>query len=179
MSQGRQTLLIVAIALLAAASGAIFYWWRSGGLEPVPARAAHAVMGASLEDLSGRQQPLSQWRGKALIVNFWATWCPPCREEIPEFIKAQDKYRVQGLQFVGIAIDRRDAVEAFVKEMGINYPVLLGGVEAMELTRKAGNRAGILPFTLVIDRSGKVVGKELGKITRAKLEHILQSLLRT
>ncbi|MBI3937718.1 MAG: TlpA family protein disulfide reductase [Betaproteobacteria bacterium] len=179
MSQGRQTLLIVAIALLATASGAIFYWWRSGGLEPVPARAAHAVMGASLEDLSGRQQPLSQWRGKALVVNFWATWCPPCREEIPEFIKAQDKYRAQGLQFVGIAIDRRDAVEAFVKEMGINYPVLLGGVEAMELTREAGNRAGVLPFTLVIDRSGKVVGKELGKITRAKLEHILQSLLRT
>jgi thiol-disulfide isomerase/thioredoxin len=111
------------------------------------------------------------------VVNLWATWCEPCREEIPAFVRLQDKYRARGLQFVGIAIDRRDPVQAFVREFGMNYPVLLGGIETVEMSRRAGNRVGALPFTIIIDRNGKIAGTELGGINEARLEGIIESLL--
>lgn len=112
-----------------------------------------------------------------LIVNFWATWCPPCRVEIPQFIKVQEKYRSRGLVLVGVAMDKKDAVRAYADEIGINYPVLLGDLEAMELSRKAGNRFGALPFTLIIDRTGRIIATELGGLTQAKLEPIIGPLL--
>lgn len=112
-----------------------------------------------------------------MIVNFWATWCPPCLEEIPQFIKVQEKYRSRGLVFVGVAVDKKDAVRAYAKEVGINYPVLMGGLDAMELSRKAGNHAGVLPFTLIVDRNGKIIASEYGGLTQDKLEPIIGSLL--
>ncbi len=147
--------------------------WAAG----VDAGVADVVMATRLADLDGQSQPLSQWRGKVLVVNLWATWCAPCREEIPAFVRLQDKYRARGLQFVGIAIDRRDPVQAFAREFGMNYPVLLGGIETVEMSRRAGNRVGALPFTIIIDRNGKIAGTELGGINEAKLQGIIESLL--
>lgn len=170
----RQALLFVAVALLAGAAGVLFSISRYGG---TAAGASQAVMATRLADLQGQSQALSQWRGKVLIVNFWATWCAPCREEIPVFIRLQEKYRTQGLQFVGIAIDQRDPVEVFAREFGMNYPVLLGGIETVEMSRQAGNRAGALPFTLILDRDGKIIGTELGSIKETKLEGIIKPLL--
>lgn len=172
--------LIVAVALLALCAG-LFAGWRAqtpASLSPAQAKSvAEMLYVSSLPDLKGDNQPLAQWRGKVLIVNFWATWCPPCREEIPQFIKVQEKYRKRGLVFVGVAVDKKDAVSAYADEIGINYPVLLGGLEAIELSRKAGNRAGALPFTLIIDRTGKIIATELGGLTQAKLEPIIDPLL--
>src|SRR5574337_1673050 len=90
-------------------------------------RSALALLDLALPDLAGKEQPLAQWRGKVLVVNFWATWCAPCREEMPEFIKAQSEYGAKGLQFVGIAVDQADKTEQFAKEIGLNYPTLVGG----------------------------------------------------
>jgi len=171
----RRVLLFVAVAVLAGAAGILFNVWRMDGESD--AGVADAVMATRLADLDGQSQPLSRWRGKVLVVNLWATWCAPCREEIPAFVRLQDKYRAQGLQFVGIAIDRREPVQAFAREFGMNYPVLLGGIETVEMSRRAGNRVGALPFTLIIDRNGKIAGAELGGIDEAKLQGIIESLL--
>ena len=137
-----------------------------------------AIMALRLPDLAGREQPLSQWRGKVVVVNFWATWCAPCREEVPAFVRLQEQYAPQGVQFVGIAIDQRDKVASFAREIGINYAILLGGIDTIDLTRKTGYRVGALPFTLVLDRQGEIATRELGVVREADLERLLQKLLR-
>lgn len=172
----RRFLLFGVVAILAAVAGVLFNAWRLDGAGAKEG-AAEAVMATRLADLQGQTQALSQWRGKVLVVNFWATWCAPCREEIPAFIRLQDQYRAQGLQFVGIAIDQRDPVLAFIREFGINYPVLLGGIETVEMSRQAGNRAGALPFTLIFDRAGKIATTEIGGIKEARLQAIIKPLL--
>ena len=166
-------MLIGVVAIAAAAAGyGVNIWRQTGGT-----RAAERVLATRLLDLDGRPQLLNQWRGKVLVVNFWATWCTPCREEIPGFVRLQEKYAGRGLQFVGIAIDRRDKVQAFAREFGMNYPILLGGFDTVDISRHAGNRVGALPFTLILDRSGQIVGIVLGGLKEAKLDGMIQPLL--
>ena len=174
MTRGRQLLLAALVAIGAAAVGyGVNAWWRSD----TQSGTAAAVMAARLSDLEGKSLSIDQWRGRVLVINFWATWCTPCREEIPLFVRLQEKHRARGLQFVGIAIDERDKVAAFAQDFGMNYPVLLGGMDTVELSRRAGNRLGALPFTIVIDRSGSIASVVLGVVKEAKLESVLQSLL--
>jgi thiol-disulfide isomerase/thioredoxin len=138
---------------------------------------AQALLGVSLPDAKGREQSIGQWKGKVLVVNFWATWCVPCREEMPEFVRAQQEFGARGLQFVGIAIDDAAKVDAFAAELGLNYPALIGGYGAMELSRSLGNRLGALPFTVIIDRAGRVSHTQLGPIKEAQLRAIVSQLL--
>lgn len=183
MRNPRAIALLAAVAFVSAAGGyALNLWWRSGdGSEHPPAgdpkAVAEAVFAARLADLQGSTQTLEQWRGRVLVVNFWATWCTPCREEIPVFVRMQKRYGAQGLQFVGIAIDQPDKVAEFAREFRINYPVLLGGLETMELLQLSGYRSGVLPFTLVIDRSGNIARQELGGLREARLDSIIRPLL--
>jgi thiol-disulfide isomerase/thioredoxin len=135
------------------------------------------VLGAKLMGVDDQVHPFEQWRGKVLIVNFWATWCAPCREEIPGFVKFQQAYGPAGLQFVGIAIDQKPRVIPYAQEMGINYPLLVGGLETMDFARQLGNRMSVLPFTLVLDRTGKVVLSEVGILKADKLEKTVKPLL--
>lgn len=175
----RQALAIAAAAVVFAAAGVIAYQWRAGAFDGVPASAiaSQRIMSARLAGLDGATQTIEQWRGKVLVVNFWATWCAPCREEIPEFIRFQADYGPRGVQFVGIAVDTAARVAAYAKEFGINYPLLVGGLEAMELAREVGDRAGVLPFSLVIDRSGRIVATVVGILKPEKLEKMLLPLL--
>lgn len=174
MSRAKGVALLLAVAVCAGAAGYGFNLWRmgSGGEQG----AAETIMALQLADLKGQRQSLAQWRGKVLVVNFWATWCTPCREEIPMFVRLQERYRGQGLQFVGIAIDQQDKVQSFAGEFGINYPILMGDMEAVELSRQAGNRIGALPFTLVINRDGKITATQLGELKEAKLDAMIQPL---
>ena len=138
---------------------------------------AGAIFGIALPDTSGREQSIGQWKGKVLVVNFWATWCVPCREEMPEFVKAQRDFGGQGLQFVGIAIDDAAKVKEFAAELSLNYPALIGGYGAMELSKTLGNRLGALPFTIVVDRSGRINHTQLGPLKDAQLRSIVSQLL--
>src|SRR5690348_27336 len=126
-------------------------------------RDGSAVLGLVLPDLHGQQQALAQWRGKVLVVNFWATWCAPCREEMPEFVAVQARDGPKGVQFVGIAVDDPDKVRTFAQDIGLNYPTLIGGYGAIELSRTLGNDLAALPFTIVLDRQGRVVHTQLGQ----------------
>jgi thiol-disulfide isomerase/thioredoxin len=172
VNRRRQWLVVAGVAVAAAVAGAGVHLWRTAGDAP-----AGPLYTLRLPDLAGRVQDLDQWRGKVLVVNFWATWCAPCREEIPILVGLQEKYGARGLQFVGIAIDQRDKVEVFAREFKINYAVLLGGLETIDVSRQIGNRLGALPFTVVLDRGGRIVSRELGKVKEAQLERLVASLL--
>jgi thiol-disulfide isomerase/thioredoxin len=171
VTRRRQVVSVLVVAIAAAAAGYGTRLWHEGD------RSADALMAVRLADMEGRQQALDQWRGKVLVVNFWATWCEPCREEIPAFVRLQDKYRMRGVQFVGIAIDQRDKIRMFVHQFEINYPILVGGLDAIDISRQSGNRVGGLPFTVVLDRHGQIVGRELGKASEERLEALFRSLL--
>jgi thiol-disulfide isomerase/thioredoxin len=135
------------------------------------------LLALSLPDTHGTAQPLRQWRGKVLVVNFWATWCVPCREEMPEFVRAQRELGPQGVQFVGIAVDQADKVARFAKELDLNYPALVGGYEAMDLSKPLGNRLLALPFTVILGRDGQVAHTQLGPLKPAQLRSILANLI--
>jgi thiol-disulfide isomerase/thioredoxin len=144
---------------------------------PASAAGADAILALSLPDLQNRVQALNQWRGQVLIVNFWATWCTPCREEIPIFVKLQQKYAGKGLQIVGISIDEVDKTREFSISFGINYPGLIGTFDAVEVSKRAGNDKRVLPFTVILGRDGQIARTESGGLTEQKLEGVIKSLL--
>ncbi len=175
MNRLQQLFAFTAVALLALAAGLYF---RIGEVESATAPPTPpGLMDAALADLKGVKTPLGTWKGKVLVINFWATWCAPCRKEIPAFIRMQQKLGPRGLQFVGIAIDEKDKVDPYAREMGINYPILVGELDAVELSRSLGNQLGALPFTVIVDRAGKVVKTELGGVDEARLTNVIQPLL--
>lgn len=164
--------------LLALAAFGAGVWLRGTQLTQAPvATAADTLFAITLPDLKNQPQQLSQWRGQVVVVNFWATWCAPCREEIPLFVKLQDKYRDKGLVFVGISIDQIDKTREFAESFKINYPVLIGAFDTVEVSQQAGNTRRALPFTVVLDRRGRIAATELGGVTLEKLEAVLNPLL--
>ena len=181
------------IALAAAAGLAAFLLSRSleeerkapppaarQAAKPAPAapdKGGEALLAMRYPDLEGREQSLSQWKGKVLIVNFWATWCEPCKKEIPEFVKVQAKFGAKGVQFVGIALDDREKVQAMSRELGINYPVLIAPISAIEASRDAGNDKSALPFTAILDRNGRVASSKLGGLDESSLEAVISKLI--
>jgi thiol-disulfide isomerase/thioredoxin len=178
----RFSLLLAVVTAVAAVAG--FYFGRPQQL-PLPSQesafAADAparLLALSLPDLSNRPQALAQWKGKVLVVNFWATWCPPCKEEMPEFSTISGKYADKGVQFAGISIDSADKVIAFHKETPVSYPLLIAGLDTLDLASDLGNRAKGLPFTVVLRRDGSVQRVKLGKFPGKELEKTIEAALR-
>lgn len=131
----------------------------------------------TLPDLTGTERKLSEWQGKILVLNFWATWCSPCRKEIPEFIKLQTEFGEEGLQFVGIAVEELETVKEYSDFAGINYPTLIGQVTGINLSIPLGNMISTVPFTAIFDRQGKIVHRQLGELSREKILEIITPLL--
>jgi len=127
-------------------------------------------------DSQGRLQSLSQWRGKPLVLNFWASWCAPCREEMPDFAALRAQYQPKGVEFVGLAVDNPTNVAQFLRHQPVNYPILIGEGAASNLARQLGNPSGALPYTIVLDRDGRIVLKHLGRLPRATLEAVLRKI---
>ncbi len=173
--------LAVAGAVLGAVVGAGWQYWHRQ--QPVIGQQAEAGLLQSLPefsfpDLQGGTRNASDWRGKVVVLNFWATWCPPCREETPLFVELQDKYGAAGVQFVGIAIDDQAPTREFVDTYGVNYPVLLGDMQAVALSKQLGNRFEGLPFTVIAGPTGRVALRHAGGMTREQIEPALQELLK-
>ena len=142
-----------------------------------PSSSGAGVLELALPDADGHEQRLDQWKGSVIVVNFWATWCVPCREEMPRFVKAQQEFGPKGLQFVGIAVDQPDKIRQFASEIALNYPSLIGGYGALELSKSLGNKFMALPFTIILDRKGRVAYTQLGVVQTEKLDSILGQLL--
>lgn len=148
----------------------------TGSPSPVPAISVTALFDLALTNTSGQAQNFRQWQGKVLVVNYWATWCQPCREEMPGFSRLQDKYRGNGVQFVGISTDEADKITEFQKSIPVNYPLLIGDMAVMASSAKLGNARQGLPFTAVFDRQGELVMTRLGRWIESDLDPKLAEL---
>lgn len=141
--------------------------------------SSDALFAATLANLQDKPQALASWKGKPLIVNFWARWCPPCRTEIPEFVKLHHDYKSKGLVVIGIGIeDQAEPVRDFAKAYDMDYPLLLGKDKGMELMRTLGNTRLGLPFTVAIDRTGKIVATKTGGIKGDELVAAAEAALK-
>jgi peroxiredoxin len=131
----------------------------------------------SLPDISGKLRHISEWDGRVIVLNFWASWCKPCLVEIPGFVKLQTRYGARGLQFIGIALERPEDISGFVREQGMNYPVLTGETEVIEIATEYGNTIGALPYTVIIDRAGIINFIKHGELAFKTAEDALIKLL--
>ncbi|CAI8787780.1 TlpA family protein disulfide reductase [Methylocaldum szegediense] len=168
-------LLYGLLALAALLLGILAQRWMSG--EPSAPPNGASVDSVSLRDLDGNPRDIAEWKGKVLVLNFWATWCAPCREEMPEFTRLQTELGGKGVQFVGIAIDESEAVQDFLKETPVNYPILLGDERAVAWAERLGNRLGVLPFSVVFNRDGQLVDAHIGPFSREQLTEVLKPLV--
>ncbi|HXG91423.1 MAG TPA: redoxin domain-containing protein [Blastocatellia bacterium] len=180
--------IVLALSVLAIAAGIVFVTLNRG--KAASNRNASTVRAASsdgadtarttapgfaLKDLSGKEVRLSDYKGKVVIVNFWATWCGPCRAEIPSFVRLRNQYYDQGLEIIGISLDEDGpgAVAGFVKQLKINYPIVMGTMETVE----AYGPMDAIPTTFIIDRQGQVRSRHLGMMSFSEIEDAIKGLL--
>ena len=176
MTPGRREVLVLAAAGLAAAgagflAGPILLGEQKGD-------ANRALKSEGLVDLDGKPRKLVEWQGKVLVCNFWATWCAPCREEIPLLVAAREVYQFKGVEIVGIAIDSAAKVVEFTRTFKISYPLLLAEASGLDLMRRLGNRSGGLPYTVFFDRRGEPGERKLGALKQGDLDRILGVMAR-
>lgn len=172
----RQFLLGGSIAIIAAAAGALIANWRTS-----VGSASHEAVKALFERewFSPDQKPIStaDWKNKVLVVNFWASWCPPCVEEMPALDKIQGEYDPKKMLIVGIGIDSPSNIRQFIETTIISYPIVLGGLGGNEINKMLGNPSGALPFTVVINAAGDITGRKLGKISEDELRKLIKDAI--
>jgi thiol-disulfide isomerase/thioredoxin len=138
---------------------------------------ADALENARFVDLQGKPRTLTEWRGKVVVANFWATWCAPCLEEIPLLVAIRRAYAQKMVEVVGIAIDQAAKVQQFAAKMQIDYPILLAETQGVDLIRTLGNRSGGLPFTVFLDRAGTPARTKIGVLRQPELDSVLAALV--
>lgn len=169
----KKTLLIIAVALVTLAAGfgvqkAVSILHKS---KYIP------VAEFSLPDNTGKTHAISEWKDKLRVVNFWATWCPPCREELPTFVALQKSNAAKNVQILGIAIDDAEPVAEFLSKLPVNYPMLVAGQGGIELAFNLGNFASAIPYTIIIDKENNVIFQHSGEITKAQMQEAIDKAL--
>ena len=158
---------VAAVAALAGAGGA---FWRSRATPAARERLDEGFWSQRFERPEGGELAFDALRGKPLIVNFWATWCPPCVEEMPMIDAFFRENAANGWQVVGLAIDQPSAVRKFLTKTPVSYPIGLAGMQGTELVKQFGNTAGGLPYTLFVDGGGSVAARKMGKLEAGDLQ---------
>lgn len=162
MNAARRHGLIGMAAVAGVAAGAGVAWRALRDDGGPPATSVAALFALTFDDAQGRPQPLAQWQGKWLLLNFWATWCAPCVEEMPTLQQAAREYGGRGVAFVGLGIDNAAAIRRFQSDLKIDIPLLVAGAGGTELVRQLGNPTGALPYTVLISPTGKIARTRLG-----------------
>jgi peroxiredoxin len=184
-----QWIILVAVAAAAAGAGYLLSRALDSGLEDEPGEFAASQAAPSAKDLKGQPRPdftlrdasgapvsVSDFDGKILLVNFWASWCKPCVEEMPLLSDLQRDHGADALQVIGIALDDPQRAQAFAEDLELHYPLLFGLADAARVGRRYGNREGVLPYSVLIDTAGIVRWTHLGALTRDDLEARLAEL---
>ena len=174
MSPGRREFFLLggvaaAAAVAGALAGAFALQSRSGAVD---------LLSTRLSDLEGRARRLSEWQGRTLLCNFWATWCAPCREELPLLDATYRQNARFGLQVVGIAVDNAVNVQGFLRSTRVTYPILVAGASAADLLRQLGNAGAGLPFSVGVDAAGRIRHRKLGAYSAGELKQEVAALLR-
>jgi thiol-disulfide isomerase/thioredoxin len=173
MTPARRNLVLGAVAVAAVAAGS------AAGFLALRTRSGVAeLLSASFPDLSGRRRKLSEWLGRPFLCNFWASWCAPCREELPLLDAAARENAAIGLQIVGIAIDNAANIANYLKSVPIGYTVLIAQGSAIGLMRGLGNASGVLPFSVTVNGAGRLRQRKLGAYSAQELRSDLAALLR-
>lgn len=170
----RNTLLIILLVVISLTSGIFFHQF----LNPDKVISIHPVFEFKLPDLAGKQRYISEWQDKIRIINFWATWCPPCLKEIPEFIKLQNELNDKDIQFIGIVLEDKPVIEEYFKSHPINYPILIAGDEGIALSQKLGNIYNAVPFTLIINQYEQIIHRQPGEFKREKILKLITPLIK-
>jgi peroxiredoxin len=175
--QSKYRLLIAAILVLIAS---VYLVKQSGLIAPTISQPSQAqvLLNARFNALDGSEVSLKTWQNKIIVLNFWATWCPPCREEMPELSKMQDEYKNQNLVIIGLSTEDLDTTKNFIAEHPVSYPVLAGDMQAMTFAESLGNNQSILPYTVVIDEKGQLVKTFFGRVNQTLLEKTITPLLK-
>jgi len=158
-------LILLLAALAALLGGGLAHYWNHDAATPAP--AASAMVGKplpalTLADLDGRMHALTEYRGRRVLINFWASWCGPCLQEMPALDEAQRKFADDGVIVLGIAMDQADHVRAFLARQPVSYPILLGSLEAPSTSLQLGDEAEILPFSVLIGADGRIIATHAG-----------------
>lgn len=168
---------IGAIILIVSIGLATSYFTNKPIVEETNNAQTQALFATSFSDENGKTQALAQWKGKIIVLNFWATWCPPCREEMPELSELHADYQDQNVTVIGISIDDIASINEFTETIEITYPLLVAEESGMELAAALGNDKGALPYTLIIRPDGSISRSYFGRITKSLLEETLKTLL--
>lgn len=163
--------LFVGTAVAAGLAGAAVAWRSQAG-----AKSASAVGGLVMPSPTGERLNLDSYAGRKLLLNFWATWCPPCVHELPLLSQFQREHEQQGWQVVGLAVDDASAVAAFLRKTPLSFPVGMAKADGLALSRSLGNDQGALPFSVVLDRQGRVTQRKIGQLSSSDLDRWVQSL---
>jgi peroxiredoxin len=184
MARSKTVLLYAGVAVVSLAAGMFTSQWLERGQTDASPAVTAATVGVpeqridfTLKDLQNQPVSLSQWDGKVILLNFWATWCPPCRKEMPDFMELREELHGQGFEVIGVAIDRADPVQDFIDEIGVEYPILLAELEGLQIMKAYGNQLTTLPYTVLIDRQGKVVEAFRTEVSKQLLKPKIESLL--
>ena len=166
--------LVIIAAMLALTGGILVRGFLSspGQTSPTP------LPTFNLPDVAGNQHDISEWQGKIRVINFWATWCPPCLKEIPEFIALQEQYAAKGVQFIGVAIDDQKPVEEYLASIKINYPILMAGDTGIDLAHQLGNIVDAVPYTVVVNQQGQIIHRHRGEFSKEQIMEIITPLLK-
>ncbi len=178
-----RSFLVFAAAFIALMAGVLFYAARfpaqapeapaAPAAEPADGVAAPVYPSFTLADMQGQQRDFSEWRGKYTLLNFWATWCAPCRREIPLLKAFQEERGADGFQVIGIAVDFPDMVASYAEAAEFNYPVLVGEEDAMAVAETSGIEFIGLPFTMIVAADGELLNAHIGEILASDLAHIV------
>ena len=167
--------MFAGVGLLATLAGsALWVGTRPAATTPAASDIAPtALYASSFTDLTGKRQSLGQFQGRILVLNFWATWCAPCRAEMPAFNRMHARWAERGVQLVGISSEEASIVQRFASELRIAYPLYIGGGEVEQLSRRLGNRLAVLPHTAILDEGGRLLETRVGPYTESELEQRL------
>jgi len=167
---------IIGFNLVALAAGVATSQWIFR-TEPVDDPAMKTFFTNPWQTSNGKSVDTKEWREKVLVINFWASWCPPCVEEMPTLDKLQAEFKSQNVLFVGIGIDSPSNIREFLEKTPVSYPIVIGGLEGSNISKQMGNAQGALPYTVIVNAQGKATSSKLGKISEEELRSAIKSAL--